>query len=253
MPASQIPLWRLEAGRAMLALDGFFGEIDLSRTEAGLRVFLAESSTVLGGLLGVEFQPGFEPGRPYDIDARTRGLDLLVTCGAVPETPVQMDAMWRAVQPSAKDRFLAGVDLVVSVRTELFDIEPRLAVQSTIAGVEAVRLAADGQFTALGAGQEVLVPAPRGGPACLLIRPAHAGLSYAEMVHPADFRESLWHAGVGHGGSSVVRHRLFRERLERGVILRARVRGVLLPRDGDASIAAACYAAWVAAGPPLGA
>ncbi|MCR4414163.1 MAG: hypothetical protein NUV77_17235, partial [Thermoguttaceae bacterium] len=203
--------------------------------------------------LGVEFPTGFDPARPYGIDARTRGPDLLVTRGAVPETPVQMDAMWRAIPPGAGDRFLAAVDLVVSVRTDLFDIEPRLLVRSTVAGVEAIRLAADGQSTALGPGPELLSPVPGVGTACLLVRTAISGLSYAEMVHPADIHESLWHAEAGHGGSSLVQHRLFRERLERGVILRARVRGVVLPREGDASIAAACYAAFAAAEPPLGA
>ncbi len=253
MPPSRIPQWQLEAGRATLALDGFFGEIDLSRTEAGLRVVLAESSVVVGGLLGVEFPAGFDPGRPHGIDARTRGPDLLATWGAVPETPVQMDAMWRAVPPGANDRFLAAVDLVVSVRTELFDVEPRLVVQSIVAGIEAVRIAADGQSRALRPGQDVLVRAPGAGATCLLIRTAIEGLSYAEMVHPADIHESLWRAGADQGGSSLVRHGLFCERLERGVILRARMRGVLLPRNGDASVAAACYAAFAAADPPLGA
>jgi hypothetical protein len=40
--------------------------------------------------------------------------------------------------------------------------------------------------------------------------------------------------------------------LEKGVMLRARVRGVFLPRRQDESLAAECHAAFAAAEPPLG-
>jgi len=39
--------------------------------------------------------------------------------------------------------------------------------------------------------------------------------------------------------------------LEKGVLLRTRVRGAFLRREGDARLAAALYAAFAAADPPL--
>ncbi len=46
-------------------------------------------------------------------------------------------------------------------------------------------------------------------------------------------------------------HQLFAERLEKGVILRARVLGVLVDRDGDLAAAARHYENFVSAAPPL--
>jgi hypothetical protein len=48
-----------------------------------------------------------------------------------------------------------------------------------------------------------------------------------------------------------LRHRLLWQPLEKGVILRARVRGIFLPRQDDMRIAAACYRQFVVADPPL--
>jgi hypothetical protein len=48
-----------------------------------------------------------------------------------------------------------------------------------------------------------------------------------------------------------LRHRLFVSRLEKGVILRARVRGVLVIREDDCSLAAAAYHRFVKSPPPL--
>jgi hypothetical protein len=50
-----------------------------------------------------------------------------------------------------------------------------------------------------------------------------------------------------------VRHRLFSFPLEKGIVLRARVCGALLPREQDAQLAAECYATFAAEEPPLGA
>jgi hypothetical protein len=90
------------------------------------------------------------------------------------------------------------------------------------------------------------------GTGCLLFRLPGGELSYAEMVHAADFQhDELSWEDRPHGVLRIA-HRLFRTSLEKGVILRARVRGVFLPRQNDAAIAAECYAAFVAADPPLG-
>ena len=59
--------------------------------------------------------------------------------------------------------------------------------------------------------------------------------------------------GTASGGDMLrIAHRLFRTNLEKGVILRARVRSVFLARRGDTAAAAQCYAAFATADPPLG-
>ncbi len=123
-----------------------------------------------------------------------------------------------------------AVDLVVSMRTELLESQPRLAVHSRLPAGEVLELA-DG---------------------CWLFRFPRHEISYAEMVHPADFQGSELDYVAERDRAVEVRHRLFVEHLEKGVILRARVRGALLRRHDDAALAAAVYAAFASADPPLG-
>ncbi len=102
---------------------------------------------------------------------------------------------------------------------------------------------------------QVAAPAaigPDSGTGCLLFRLPGGDLSYAEMVHPADFQYDEFQPGESRGNVVCIAHRLFRTNLEKGVILRARVRGIFLKRPDDTQIAARCYAAFAGADPPLG-
>jgi hypothetical protein len=72
------------------------------------------------------------------------------------------------------------------------------------------------------------------------------------MVHPTDFCEDK--LVVTQDGASTVelRHNLFRNPLEKGVILRARIRGVFLSeRPDDASRVAKAYQSFALSPPPL--
>jgi len=75
-------------------------------------------------------------------------------------------------------------------------------------------------------------------PHCYLFRFPGRQYSYAEMVRPADARQSNWEGWLHDGDYRMeLRHELFAERLEKGVILRARVLGVLLDRKDDMAAA----------------
>ncbi len=94
---------------------------------------------------------------------------------------------------------------------------------------------------------------PDSGTGCLLFRMPDLDLSYVEMVHPADFQYDELRRDESGGDVACITHRLFRTNLEKGVILRARVRGIFLKRSADMEIAAQCYAAFAGADPPLAA
>ncbi len=66
-------------------------------------------------------------------------------------------------------------------------------------------------------------------------RPADAAVSYIEMCHPHDT------AGFDVGTTGVLRFRLFGYDLEKGVILRGRLRGIIVDRPGDLDAARAAY------------
>ena len=85
-----------------------------------------------------------------------------------------------------------------------------------------------------------------------MIRLENAGLSYAQMIHPRDARETTLRSASETGPQTVeLRHQLFAQRLEKGVILRATALGVLLDRANDCAAAALHYAAFLAEQLPL--
>ena len=61
----------------------------------------------------------------------------------------------------------------------------------------------------------------------------HKGFTYCEMIYPADFCEFQLNCSED---QAVSKWTLFRERLEKGVIRRARMRAFLMNRQGDLEI-----------------
>ena len=151
---------------------------------------------------------------------------------------------------------VAAFDLILSVNTSLLDNNPQSRVSSRIAAIETVfELVADaaGKLTF----QEV-DPAKSGstagrieymsGTGCFLTRIGSSELSFAQMVHPVDFGGAILDVNQQ---SFAISHQLFQQRLEKGVILRARVRAAVLRRQDDLSTAQAAYERFANAEPPL--
>ena len=208
-------------------------------------------------LLGLEI-PGFNSGNAASlVEHYARGGDLVaVYCADAPETAARRYASMPCGGQSSRRQatnswrpsiwWFGGTDLLQS--------RPAVVVQARTGGernfsIHSIHPPSSKQVN-LSSPAELLLR-PSDGPGCVLWRLCESELSYCEMIHPADFHEDeiVWKPLAG--GSICLRRRLFPESLEKGVILRARVRGVLLPRQDDLRIAAACYAAFVAAEPPL--
>jgi hypothetical protein len=249
--------WHLERHRAEVRMDRLSALIDLARPGDGL-VDLCVAGRRLPdvGVLGVAIPAQAPGGAELPVAGYVRGADLVTVYEESESRPVRLDALWRATGPEATDGVIAALDLVVSVRTSALQCQPELAVRSSMPCGQILRLRGAGS-----AEHEALtVPpdsplglGPAEGPGCLLFRPADGDLSYAEMVHPADFRQSrLCRAGPG-GELVSVHHRLFPQPLEKGVILRARVRGAWMSRRDDVRLAAEQYGELTAAEPLLGA
>jgi hypothetical protein len=150
---------------------------------------------------------------------------------------------------------IVAIELLASVQTNLFDSCPKLAVRSQLVASEAYRMAdaARGSFVGIvPPGDDFLPDDSPDVPQCYLFRLPGRQYSYAEMVHPADSRHSNWEGWL-HGADYrlQLRHELFAERLEKGVILRARVLGVLLDREDDKAAAARHWNAFLHEALPL--
>jgi hypothetical protein len=88
------------------------------------------------------------------------------------------------------------------------------------------------------------------GLGCFLFESRQEGMTYLEMVHPSDFTATELSAEHP-AGYCRMSHRLFGGSLEKGVILRSRVRGILLPASSDFEEAHREYLAFVGADLPL--
>lgn len=238
--------WRLSGGLASLHCGSWQGRVDVDCPRAGLHGLARDGRTYDGlSALAVEIDTAANPLT----DAYVRAADLIATYEATPSQPHRLQVYWRVQQSDG----LLAVDLYVSVQTQRLDVQSSVATSSVVPADEVLRLvdARSGRFEAVVLDDRRRQDIARGdGPGCLVFRLRGDAVSYAEMAHPVDFQGSEL-CRSGEGGAYRLRHNLFAAHLEKGVILRARQRGVLLAREDDLAGAAAQYASFVAAELPL--
>lgn len=218
-------VWRLQGTLATLDTPaGCEASLDLSRPWLGLRIAgLSEACRFLGvAVLCAE--PAIAP-----YDSYVRGRDLVATYEQNAERPIRTTLYWRVLEEADAAGAQLAIELVVSVQTSLLESRPTLEVQT------------DAHAAA--------VPLPPELVGCSLLRLAASDASYLELLHPAAFATSEQEV---HGVRVRLRHLLFfPEDLEKGVILRARLRAILMPSAGDSEAAAGYYRRFLASPPPL--
>jgi hypothetical protein len=183
-----------------------------------------------GSVLGLEL-PAAADGA---WSAYIRGDDLVATYEETAERALRVQAYWRLGWVARVPGVLAGADLEVSVQTSRLDGCPRLTLHSRVAAGEVTWLARDGLATG-----------------CLVRPPDPQMPSYLELLHPADFQSLQIEISRGQPGLALLTQTLFGNDLEKGVILRGRLRGAWLPRERDVELAAAIQREFVAEAPSL--
>jgi hypothetical protein len=254
--------WNLEDRWAKLRLGKLAATVDLLEPARGLHeLWVNERPWHAARLLEV----GIGAAVATQLDAYVREKDLVVTYEQTDARPFRAQVYWRALP--CTHGASAAIELVLSVQTSLWDSDPGLTVGSIVPGSECLRLvkveeqlverlapaASHGQHgdVSWAMSKQALVESFN-GTGCFLFRAPQTDVTYVEMVHPVDFSCSLLDAQPqGLERHFEIRHRLFVQRLEKGVILRARVRAAFLPRQDDVAAAAALYQEFAAAEPPL--
>jgi hypothetical protein len=248
-----LPGWHLQTASADLNLGCLSAKVVLAQPDRGLVDFRVDGRE-LPGLQALGPHCGDSGAWPDDsLECYQRGADL-VAAFRPSSWPVRVDTLWRAAAGATASGVRGVVDLVISVHTDLLEIRPELAVRSLIPAIEGLRLTGGAGATSPPSWQAAAMPLvaePGAGPGCLLFRLPDVELSYAEMVHPADFQQSDVRRAEGTASIEVL-HRLFAVRLEKGVILRARVRGIFVDRANDIGRVLDCYREFAEAEPPLG-
>jgi hypothetical protein len=269
-----IAYWQLDGNSAALISPAVSVKIELTQPDQGLVLTPPEPerSTRALHILGVMVAEQV-PVPSQRIDPYTRGADLVATYGEVPEHRLRSQVYWRCVTAkefgdSFASSVVAAFDLILSSNTSLLDSDPRLNVRSQVPGiVEALQFRCSSTGAndwharqilppqSIGNSAQPIAVAPEEGAAgCFLTRLGRLPFSYLEMVHPADFCGStITFTNPSQAGEQdvLVEHQLFHQRLEKGVILRARVRSAIIARQQDEETALAAYQKFAAAEPPL--
>jgi hypothetical protein len=214
--------WRPEQNHFVGTLDSLAVRCD---PQQGLAVSASHLGLTLPRILGVEIvstreqgpMPLAEPDAPPEVVCRQ---DILwAQFKPTPRRNVECHARWRVLGPGILDLQISTLTpgqwsgLMVQSCTTLLPGDVHLLITDALP--------------------------------MLLLQPFGSSGSYVEMVHPHDG------VGIESDGKGAFRFRLFGHDLEKGVILRGRLRGLILPRDGDEQIALEAYDAFVKEPPNL--
>jgi len=243
------PTWRLSEASASLQSPLVCGEVDLKQPERGLFNLRWRAQALADHeILGVALDAN-EAAAESLADGYQRGADLIATYAQTAHRPMRVQVYWRAAEAGALG---VSIDLQLSVQTNLLDSRPSLSTVTRLPAGEARRLvdAKSGEFETL----EPTVAEPwaldsPAGPLCWLFRWPQTGLSYVELAFPGDSHGDR--LAISEAGRLELTHRVLVESLEKGVILRTRVRGRYLPSERDEELAAEAYREFVHSPPPL--
>ncbi len=248
-------MWQLDENRAVFQTPTFTLEIDTHSPESGAVLCQMAGDTYQNAsLLRIHSKSPSEVGGPVCENVHQRGPDLVVDyrMSKVPEFTWQV--YWRALTGLDSRNVLGGVELILSVQTELLDSDPRMIVESHLSNSRMLRV--DGSQPTSAEAIEIDVsdissPVKLNPPGILLCRPCEASFSYLELVHPSDFIDLEIACASRELSEYASRFTMFEAPLEKGVIRRGRLRGLLLSRDDDVASARSCYEQFTASPIPL--
>lgn len=244
--------WCISQNVAAIEHESVTCEVHFARPDSGI-TNLRVGGVLHEGLhiLGVDLKRWSEDDMPPLADVWVRGGDLVATYEQTAQRPFRVQVYWRLREATSA---ACTFDLEVSVQTSLLDILAQLTSSSRLPPCALLRPTHGTEFVPIDLGVECRQElTPQAGPGIVVARFDDSPWSYAEMTHPIDFRRDLVSQAAADGADAgtLLRHWLFAADLEKGVILRARVRGAFVPRAHDVSCATREYGRFVDAPLPL--
>ena len=234
--------WNFDNSTAELRCGPLSGRVDVSHPELGLHQLALGAQSFEASLLCVRRcdEPTDDKTnrpRPWRVaDAYVRGSDLVAAYQPSDDWPFSPQIYWQAnAADTGADRF-SSLSLLVSVQTHLLETWPHISVESQVQSDEVLLLQSgpgkEAAVHSLAPGEELVLPPTTTG--CVLQRLAGTPLSYAEIMPANDFREAAVCCSAE--GVSRTKWRLFADFLEKGVIWRARMQSLIVPRSNDVEL-----------------
>ncbi|MCI0357347.1 MAG: hypothetical protein L0211_02540 [Planctomycetaceae bacterium] len=171
------------------------------------------------------------------VESYARGNDLIANFEASDQADLSRQIYWRVSQHASRDA--VAVEVILSTRTGLLDSQPRVGVDTLAAGAAAYHsttLSASGFSRLPERKSDYRWDSSASNISLLVFRHEALGFSYAEMIHPSDFSCAAL-SKLANIDSWMVSSSLLPERLEKGVIRRARICGWFMPAQNDLATA----------------
>jgi hypothetical protein len=247
-PPHRAELWHLDRHRALGSLGALSATIDLERPDWGLQLLRGDAAIVAGSLLAVSTNDNRPPTQTTQwpaklTDAYVRGPDLVASYVGDANWPYSPQVYWSvALQEPDREpdsEIVASLALVVSIQTDRLDTHPRIDVRSSLRADEVLLVSVVGDDLLVDSHVEGIQGIdPRTSACGILWRLPGGELSYTEVMPTSDFRRlSVDRAASGQFQSH---WELFAEFLEKGVIRRARLQSLFVPRENDVQLVAEC-------------
>lgn len=216
----------------------------------------------LAGLQGIT---AFGESRPDDVlaavesfaafdEAYIRQGDLVVIGSRRESYPFRVQTYYRAGWvDELGEEGVTGLDVQISVQTDLLDANPRMRVfhRLPIQGPPLMGNA-DGLSPASGDGLDGTKEFPPDEGGCLLLRLPGETISAVVLAHPADLVSVRLTQGDRDGAAVLsIQQDLFPLTLEKGVLLRARLRVAYVARENDVELAQRVHQQLLASPLPL--
>jgi hypothetical protein len=214
--------WNLQQATAQLSLGKFSGTLDVARPQLGLHAMHFAGQSLANWSLWNVDQSSL--GAPFDVYVRDH--DLVATYERTVERPLRVQIYWRAL-PIMASPAVTGIEMIVSVQTDLLDLDPQVQLSSCMTN-GAAQVADD----------------------TVLFRGRNSEMTAVHLVHPGDRSQVRVFPNAAHHGADI-QTTLFADRLEKGVILRSRLRGFFMDRANDEATAAELARHFAASEPPL--
>lgn len=211
--------------------------VNLDRPDAGI---VAQSTTGGSGFRILDIASGDrqENWPAKLVDTYSRGNDMVATYAGTADWPFAPQIYWTNETIEVGGMAIGVMSILVSIQTDRLNTHPQIVIRSSLPADEVLRVSV--------AGDELLVDShadgelyidPQATACCQLWRLPVGEFSYAELMPTSDFcRLSI--ERTSHVATS--RWELFSDFLEKGVIRRARLQAMFLPRDNDVQLAAEC-------------
>ena len=249
-------LWNWQPPIGVLQCGPLAGRVDVARPQRGLHQLQLAGQSLGGQLLGVTWE-GVPDDRPSQVaDAYLRAGDLVAAYQPQADWPYAPRIYWRTEPPRSDDAALASLVLWVSVETDRLNTHPTARVESALAADEllGLNLTDDTDVSVQPLAEREQCSRVSVDSACLLWRLPGGRVSCAQFARTGDAQQLRVRPQSSDGNALsrfVCQWELFADFLEKGVIRRACLQSVLVPREDDVARATACWRAFQSRPLPL--